>query len=279
MTGSSGERSAEREIVRGKRLDVTIADVTGAYEGRIGALWEMLMGEQIHVGGEKETDFLAKLAGLNGNHHVLDVCCGLGGPARQLARIYGCRVTGLDATKRMVDEAVLRTERAGLGELVAFRLGNALDMPFQAGSFDLAWGQDAWCYVTDKARLVREAYRVVRPGGLIAFTDWIQAGTMADMEWTALNSFMIFPYMETIDGYVRVLEDTGFRVLMAEDLSEPFAGHCRLYQHKLRTELKGVITREYGAGLYRAAEEGLRGWVRAADERKVGRGRFIARKG
>lgn len=266
-------------ITRGKRLDFTIADVNEVYEGPVGVLWEMLMGEQIHVGGEKETEILAKKTGINKNTTVLDACSALGGPARYLAKKYGCKVTGLDATKKMVDEAVKRTAKAGLEHLVTYRLGNALDMPFKAGTFDVVWGQDAWCYITDKNRLISEAARVLRPSGVIAFTDWIQTGDMTSGEWEALNSFMAFPYMETLDGYEQILKQTNFKILEKEDLSNDFAKHCHLYQNMLRNKLKEGIIKEYEPELFQAADEGLARWVRAADEGKVGRGRLIGKKG
>jgi len=265
-------------ITKGRRLDFTIADVNEIYEGPVGVLWEMLMGEQIHVGGAEETEILARKAGINKDTAVLDLCSALGGPARHLAGKYGCKVTGLDATKKMVDEALRRTEKAGLTRLVTHKLGNALDMPFKAGTFDLVWGQDAWCYVTDKNRLISEASRVLKPSGVIAFTDWIQTENMTNGEWEALNSFMAFPYMETLDGYEHILRHAGFRILEKEDLSEDFAKHCHLYQSMLRNQLKKRVVKEYGSEMFQAADEGLARWVRAADEGKVGRGRLIGRK-
>jgi len=189
------------DIVRGKKLGFTMEDVVEIYEGPVGTLWEMLMGEQIHVGGAKETDILAEKAGINEDIVILDVCSALGGPARHLARKYGCKVVGLDATPKMIDEAVKRTEKEGLTHLVTYKLGNALDVPFKTETFDVVWGQDAWCYITDKDKLVNEAYRVLKVGAIIAFTDWIQAGDMTEQEWEELNNFMVFPYMETLKGY------------------------------------------------------------------------------
>ncbi len=266
------------EISKGKRLDFTIADVNEVYEGPAGQLWEMLMGEEIHAGGGRETEILAEKAGINRETGVLDVCSALGGPARHLARKYGCRVTGLDATAKMVDEAVARTEREGLSHLVMFRLGNALDIPFHAGTLDVVWGQDAWCYITDKERLIREAHRVLKPGGVIAFTDWVQAANMSDNEWEELNTFMAFPYMETLDGYERMLIEEGFTIVEKDDLTGDFPHYCHLYQDRLRNELMEVVISQYGKELYKAADEGLDRWVRAAEEGKVGRGRIIGKK-
>ena len=276
LVSSIGEVSLK--IAKGKRLDFTIGDVNAVYEGPAGVLWEMLMGEQIHVGGEKETDILAEKAGIGNDISVLDICSALGGPARHLARKYGCKVTGLDATQKMVEEARVRTEKEKLDDLVAYRLGNGLDIPFKEGSFDVVWGQDAWCYITDKERLMREAYRVLKPKGVIAFTDWIQVGNMRADEWNKLNSFMAFPYMETLNGYVQLLKKTGFKVTEKEDLSEDFARHCHIYQEILRDKLKDGIVRQYGIEMFEKADEGLGIWVKAADEGKAGRGRLIGRK-
>ncbi len=267
------------DIRKGKKLDfVSIADVNEVYSGPVGILWEMLMGEQIHVGGEKETDILAEKAGINENSAIIDVCSALGGPARYLVKKYGCKVTGLDATQKMIDEAIKRTEKEGLSQRISYKLGNALDMPFKSREFDVVWGQDAWCYVSDKDRLISEAYRVLKPKGIIAFTDWIQVGNMSDQEWNDLNVFMAFPYMETLDGYEKILKDMGFEIIEIEDLSEDFARHCHIYQGMLRNELKDTIIKEYGNELFEAADDGLSMWVKAADEGKVGRGRVIGKK-
>jgi ubiquinone/menaquinone biosynthesis C-methylase UbiE len=265
-------------LEKGKRLDFTIGDVNEVYEGPVGILWEMLMGEQIHVGGDKETDILAQKAGIAKDNVVLDVCSALGGPARYLVKKYGCQVTGLDATEKMINEAIKRTEKEGLADSITYKLGNALDMPFKAESFDIVWGQDAWCYTTDKEKLIQESHRVLKPQGIIAFTDWLQTGNMASEEWEALNSFMAFPYMETLEGYEELMKKTGFQILEKEDLSKDFAEHCHIYQKMLREDLKDGILKQYGAELFQAADDGLAMWVKAADEGKVGRGRIIGKK-
>lgn len=249
-----------------------------AYSGPVGALWEMVMGEQIHVGGEAETARMADAVALNERFHVLDICCALGGPVRQLARCYGCRVTGLDATERMVMEAERRTIEETYRDHVIFKRGNALDLPFRTGTFDLVWGQDAWCYVTDKERLLLEAHRVLKPEGGIAFTDWIQTGAMTRSEWKRLNAFMVFPYMETSAGYERLLGSAGFDMVGTEDLSDEFRQHCHLYEKMLQEELKDPAIERFGPEFYHAVLDGLGLWIRAADAGKVGQGRWIGKK-
>lgn len=261
-----------------RRLDITIADVMAAYGGAVGVLWEMVMGEEIHVGGGRETEELAAKTGVTAGDNVLDICSALGGPARHLATTIGCQVTGLDATPEMVAEASRRTGRAGLDGRVRFRLGNALDLPFKPGSYDVVWGQDAWCYVTDKTRLIKEAARVTRPGGKIGFTDWIQTSEMPDDEWGRLTSFMLFPSLETLEGYEALLDENGWMVSTVDDLSRDFSVHCKTYLEALQGRLRPQVIDSFGLDFYREVIDGITLWVNAAEKGKVGRGRWIGRR-
>ena len=261
-----------------KGIDISIAQVSEAYAGPVGVLWELVMGEEIHIGGSMATRELAARAGIRKDARVLDICSALGGPARHLATEFGCQVTGIDATAEMVAEAQRRTASAGLDGNVAFRLGNALDLPFRALSFDTVWGQDAWCYVTDKARLISEASRVTKPGGTLAFTDWIQLRDISDTELNPLLEFMLFPYLETFEGYRQLLGEHGWVVISADDLSRDFSEQFTRYFETVKGELRPEIIRRFGSTFYSAAEEGFALWEEAAREGIVGRGQWIAQK-
>jgi SAM-dependent methyltransferase len=258
--------------------NISIGDISDAYTGAVGTLWEMVMGEEIHIGGSPATRELASMAGIGKESRVLDICSALGGPARHLAGEFGCMVTGIDATVAMVEEATRRTARAVFNGRVTFRLGNALDLPFKKNSFDIVWGQDAWCYVTDKERLIHEAGRVITPGGTLAFTDWIVTPGIPDEELDRLLEFMIFPYLETRAGYTRLLEKNGWEVTVDEDLSCDFALQFSRYLVMIRGELRPEIIRRFGDEFYGAVEKGIVLWEKAAHEGKVGRGLWIAKK-
>jgi SAM-dependent methyltransferase len=102
---------------------------------------------------------------------VLDVGCGIGGPARTLAVEFGCRVTGLDLTDSYVRAGQMLDKRVGLTDEIALHVGNALDMPFDDGSFDVVWMQHMAVNIEDKARLYHEAHRVLRPHGRLALHE------------------------------------------------------------------------------------------------------------
>ncbi len=127
--------------------------------------------DEFHSGQRNATVRLAQLAGVTGSERVLDVGCGIGGPSRYLASRYGCRVAGLDLTADFVAVAQMLAQRTGLADKVAYRQGDALDLPFAEASFDLVWSQNAAMNIADRARLYGEMRRVLKPGGRLAIQD------------------------------------------------------------------------------------------------------------
>ncbi|MCX7785740.1 MAG: methyltransferase domain-containing protein [candidate division WOR-3 bacterium] len=258
--------------------DYTIKDVQDVYDGPGGLLWEAVMGEQIHSGGPEATDILATKLGLQKGMLVCDICSALGAPARHLASKYGVFVKGVDATKTMLEKARQRTKEAKLEHMIEFYEGNAMDLPFKKETFDIVWGQEAWCYVTDKDRLIKEAYRVLKPGGKIGFTDWIITGKISKEELDPLYDSMAFPYMETFEGYQELLKKNGFKILEALDQTEEFAKCFDEYYDTVHNKLKPTIIQNFGQDLFNFASNLVTIWRKAAHEHKVGRGLYIAQK-
>lgn len=131
--------------------------------------------DQFHVRGLAATVELAELAGLQPGMAVLDAGCGLGGPARFLAKARGCTVTGVDLAPSFVAAARMLTDRVGQGSRVSFEVGNVLALPFPSGRFDAVWTQHVAMNICDRRGLYREFSRVLKPGGMLAFYDVIAA--------------------------------------------------------------------------------------------------------
>ena len=264
-----------------KKYNFSVNDVSEVYAGPGGKLWELLMGEQIHVGGAQQTDILAQKAGIDkaGKKCILlDICSALGGPARQLAEKYGINVVGLDITPEMVAEAKNRTEGLPFADKIEYRIGSGLDIPAHANTFDVVWGQDAWCYIRDKTRLIEESWRVLKPKGTLAFTDWIWGSIKpTENESDFLMEFMVFPDLQTLNGYAELIENTGYNLIEKEDLGDDFAKHMDIYVGILQDN-KENIEKGFGSDLYLAAEKGVLAWHKAAHDKKVSRGLWIAKK-
>lgn len=125
--------------------------------------------DEFHGGGRESTRALARFAGLQPGLRVLDVGCGIGGPARTLAAEFGADVTGIDLTQGFVAAAVRLSTQLGLASSTRFIHGSALALPIADASVDVVWSQNMLMNVPDKARFAAEVARVLVPGGLFAF--------------------------------------------------------------------------------------------------------------
>ena len=232
--------------------------------------------DQDHFGGIEANDILIAAAGIRPDHVVLDVCSGMGGPARYLAHRIGCRVVGLDLTESRHASAQRLTRLVHLDHLVEFRLGNALEMPFEDASFDVVMGQEAWCHVPDKPRLIAECARVVKPGGVIAFTDILRRDALTGPEMERLTREMTFPDLETLDGYARLLTANGCSILRRDDLSELWA-RILIQRLEMYRSLGSDTARKFGTARSQQWDETYAFFVERFAVGGLGGGRFVAR--
>lgn len=175
--------------------------------------------DQDHYGGLEAVETLARRAAIGPGTRVLDVCAGLGGPARFLAHRFGARVTALDLNAGRCLGGAELSRLVRLHRLVRSIRGDAQQLPFRRGAFDAAISQEGLLHVPDKGRVLRECARVLRPGGRIAFSDWIAAPRLEDGERRRLEEWMAAVAIETVPGYRALLGRAGFTAIEAEDLS------------------------------------------------------------
>lgn len=261
--------------------NIGLRDVQAVYGGPEGQLWELVMGQQVHIGGFQSSMALAEKAGIGPGMAGVDLCCCSGAGMRFLVRFRNvARMHGVDATESVVELGRQRCEAEGLADRIAFTLGDACDTGLPSGSADFVWGEDAWCYVVDKKRLVAEAVRLLKPGGIVAFTDWIDGQTpMTDAESDRYHRFMKFPNTLDLDGYVALLAAEGCEILSAEDTGR-FAPHVDLYLNMLNMQLTSDALRIIGYDVKLMESLGgemvfMQGLAHAG---KIAQGQFIARK-
>ena len=181
------------------------------------AAQDLATGDELHLGWLPATIALAKDLGLAPGMHVLDVGSGIGGPARYFADAHKCRVTGIDLTEEFVATATVLTRRCGLSDLVTFRQGSALDLPFGARTFDAATLIHVGMNIKDKAKLFGQVRRVLKPGALFCVYEVMHAGEgdlPYPMPW-ALTTETSF--VETPETYRRLLSAAGFKVETEEN--------------------------------------------------------------
>lgn len=261
---------------------IGLQEVSAVYSGPEGDLWELVMGQQIHIGGFQSSMDLARRAGIGAGHHGVDLCCCNGAGMRMLVRCLDvASMVGVDATETVVERGRRRCEEEGLTARVRFVLADSCRTGLPDASADFVWGEDAWCYVVDKKKLVAEAARLVKRGGMIAFTDWVEGPAgLSDAEADRFLRFMKFANVQDIDGYARLLAENGCDVVSAED-TKRFAPYVDLYLNMVEMQLTYDAMRILGFDpAMTQAVGGEMSFLRdLAHAGKIAQGRFIARRG
>lgn len=183
--------------------------------------------EEFHIGGRKPTLELARLAGLSEGIQVVDVGCGIGGPARAMAHHFGCDVVGVDLTEEFCAAAALLNERTRLDHKVSIRHGSALDLPLEDDSVDVAWMQHVGMNIRDKEGLWGEIVRVLRPQGRLALYEIFAGSVPAEhfpVPWASGPelSFLVSP-----EEGRNLLKKAGLRIQVWNDVTRESAVRFR----------------------------------------------------
>ena len=234
-------------------------------------------GTDIHVGlyrgieGLSDTDDIATASArtverisagltLDGSTRVLDLGSGYGGSARHLAKAYGSHVTCLNLSEVENDYNRKRNQQEGVEHLVDVLEGTFEDLPFQDGTFDVVWSQDALVHSGDRDRVLSEAARVLVSGGEFVFTDLLAADhTPVDTLGPILERLHLSS-MGTPTYYREATARVGLTALGFEDLSAQLPIHyARVLEETERreTELLERISADY----LERMKVGLREWV------------------
>lgn len=260
---------------------IRLSDVQAVYSGPEGRLWELLMGEQIHIGGFQSSMDLAERAGIGEGRQGVDFCCASGAGMRFLVRFRNvARMTGVDATRTMLELGRRRCEEEGLADRIMFREADVCASGLPSAQYDFVWGEDAWCYVEDKAKLIAEAARLVKPGGTIAFTDWMKGPVeLTAEEARRYLGFMKFPGVLGVNEYGALLQRNGCAVRVAKDTGR-FAGHAALYIKMLEQQLTYDALKIIGfdAALAQTLLREMRFLRGLAEAGKIIQGVIVARK-
>lgn len=133
------------------------------------------LGLDLLNGGLRGVWALAEALGPDEDSLVLELGCGIGGPARHLAERYGCQVVGLDVTERQLAIARGLTRGLDVEPRVRYRHADACQVPYPDGRFTHVYSNEAFIHVDDKPLALREAHRLLRSGGVLAIQDPVGA--------------------------------------------------------------------------------------------------------
>ncbi len=197
----------------------------GIFEDDVAAGEDSLVRSRFLAACSRLNDVMLEASGIGGDSRVLDLGCGNGNTSLWLCRATGASVTGIDLSGVRIDNA--NEALLGAPELagkVEFRKASATDLPFEDGVFTHVWSQATIYHVPDKTATLREAYRVLQPGGGMVFDDLIKPKPdISDEARAFVYDRLLFDTDYSFYSYMDALRETGFRVLEARDLSENLA--------------------------------------------------------
>ncbi|MDM4718662.1 methyltransferase domain-containing protein [Micromonospora sp. WMMA1363] len=179
------------------------ARAVGTFYDLMGTFLEAVYGDNLHYGfwvdehdespmpqaQERLNDELARRLVVRAGHHVLDIGCGTGGPARRVAQVTGATVTGVTLSGGQVTRAMELAAKEGIHERTRFAQADVTALPFPDAHFDAALALEVLVHVPDKAAALAAAHRVLRPGGRLVLAELILARSMsAEQEriWSAM---------------------------------------------------------------------------------------------
>lgn len=201
------------------------------------------IGQPLSSASKLHEEYLASKLHLQPGHKVLDVGCGVGGPARQIAKSLGVQIVGLNNNDYQIQRGIRYTADAGLQSQISFVKGDFMQMHFEPESFDAAYSIEATSYAPSLKDVYLEIFKTLKPGGILAVYELIMTDSYDDQNLHhrlvrhKLEKGSGVPSLAKISDAIQALRAAGFELKEAEDLANspnvvpwwyPFTGSLNL---------------------------------------------------
>ncbi|MFT5113981.1 MAG: ubiquinone/menaquinone biosynthesis C-methylase UbiE [Parasphingorhabdus sp.] len=243
------------------------------------AMLELIWGKGfIAPGGEGNVGRIVEGIDLAGKR-VLELGSGIGGGAMVLGQKYGAKVIGLEIEGHLVAHATVAAEEAGLSEQVEFRQVSPGEFPVADNSIDYFYTSGVLIHFSDKLMAFSEAYRLLKPGGMILGYDWLQGpSAMGEnlQEWKKASGLTVFP--EPLESYADKMSKAGFKDISSDDASDWYLQRAREEYAEMTGPLFDRIKELGSAELRDVFIEEWRTMLNALKSNELGSGYFRGRK-
>jgi ubiquinone/menaquinone biosynthesis C-methylase UbiE len=193
--------------------------------------------DQYHARGIGATKDLGKRMPITKNQKILDVGCGLGGPARYYAKEFKCHITGVDITPSFIEIGNNFNRLTSMSTMVDLYVGNGEKLEFEDEIFDGAYSQHVTMNISDRMKFFSEIYRVLKKGSFFAFTEHglgPEGDPIFPLPW-ADNQEMSF--LLPLENTNAILKEIGFQNIKIIETGDKYiAGYEKLIQKQPKSE-------------------------------------------
>jgi sarcosine/dimethylglycine N-methyltransferase len=248
-------------------------------------------GEDIHVGlYETDTEpipdashrtvanMAKRLEPLDPGQRVIDVGAGYGGAARYLARGYGCHVVALNLSEVENQRDRKMNVEQGLDGLIDVLDASFDAIPYDEASFDAAWSQDAFLHSDDRAKVIAEVARVLKPGGRFVFTDPMQADDADTRQLQPIYDRIHLDSLGSPGFYKEVGRQSGLQLISFENHTHQLTRHYSRVRDELTRREREVRAAGVSDAYIERMNKGLRHWIDGGKSGQMAWGIFEFRK-
>ncbi|KAL2074088.1 hypothetical protein VTL71DRAFT_7866 [Oculimacula yallundae] len=203
---------------------------TGLYEEAWGQSFHFCRfapNEPFHQAIARHEHYLASTMGLKPGMRILDVGCGVGGPAMEIATFADCHVTGVNLNDYQIKRATRAAALRGMSSQLRFVKGDFMALPFPDNSFDAVYAIEATCHAPSLADVYAEIFRVLKPGGVFGNYEWLMTPLYNPLNAhhrsirLSIEQGNGIATMVPVSTALSALHTSGFAILHASDLSLP----------------------------------------------------------
>jgi tocopherol O-methyltransferase len=174
-------------------------------------------------------EIMMEAADIKSTDKVLDAGCGVGGSSIFMASVLGCKVTGITLSERQAQQAIVNAKKKGVEAFADFKVMNYCATDFPDASFDVVWCCESICYADNKEQFIKEAYRLLRPGGRLVVadgfvTDFSNNENPIIRQW--LDGWQV-NYLESPGRFQSFMQQTGFTNITYRNISREAAHSSR----------------------------------------------------
>ncbi len=175
----------EEHMRRFWKLDEAMGLHYGIWDSSIKSLAESIVNTN---------KIMVEMAGIKKGAKVLDAGCGVGGSSIYMAKEVGAHCTGITLSEKQVESAQQYAEKNGVSDRANFEVNNYFDTKYPEASFDFAWALESMGTASDKSLVLKELYRVLKPGGKLVICDWYKSHDYPVSKYKSMQN-MLYHWM------------------------------------------------------------------------------------